>query len=256
MAGGFTGLLAAAMLFAGANAYEKFYQPSSDTDDAPPPYAAEPVVRGGTGDPGQDLAQMYADGWTMIGYTQFNGGSASEKNARKQARAVGAEIVVMSSELISTETRWETINTPATARADTRGSVGGYGGVPYDSSTKVDVQGKTAVPVEVKHYAHYATYYRRLPRTGLGMLLDALKPERAAELGTNKGMVIISVRRSSPAFLADVFVGDVVTSINGKPIYDGASLTAAKASPGKVQLALLRDGKPITISFDLPEGEW
>ncbi len=61
---------------------------------------------------------------------------------------------------------------------------------------------------------------------------------------------------NSAAAKAGVKAGDVITSLNGKPISSFAALRAEVGSMpigSKVALGLLRDGKPVNITLELQQ---
>ena len=68
------------------------------------------------------------------------------------------------------------------------------------------------------------------------------------KIGSDKGMVVVAVRKGSPAFQADILAGDIVKKIGDiemtdlKSVDDAAGMHACQ----KVTILLLRDGKEIT----------
>ncbi|WP_040508787.1 Do family serine endopeptidase [Gluconobacter morbifer] len=66
------------------------------------------------------------------------------------------------------------------------------------------------------------------------------------------GALVASVSKSSPAEKAGIKSGDVILTLNGKPIKNGHDLAVKVVSiaPGtKATLGLLRDGKPMDVDF-------
>jgi serine protease Do len=95
----------------------------------------------------------------------------------------------------------------------------------------------------------------KIARGYLGVTVGDLTPElaRAFGLGENvKGAVVQDVIANAPAGKAGVKAGDVVTSVNGKPVEDRGQLTRAVASiapGGKAAVSLLRKGKKQEITI-------
>jgi putative serine protease PepD len=71
---------------------------------------------------------------------------------------------------------------------------------------------------------------------------------------TNGGAKVVSVQSGSPAAAAGLQAGDVITSVDGKPITSADDLTAAVAAHApkdKVTLAITRNGKSMTVDVTL-----
>ena len=71
---------------------------------------------------------------------------------------------------------------------------------------------------------------------------------------TNGGAKVVSVQSGSPAATAGLQAGDVITSVDGKPITSADDLTAAVAAhvpKDKVTLAVTRNGKSMSIDVTL-----
>ena len=82
----------------------------------------------------------------------------------------------------------------------------------------------------------------------LGISAQDITPDIAAALGVNagSGALVTRVRRGSPAAAAGVAPGDVVTSVDGKPVRGAGDLVNAQGIlpvGSTVRLDLLRDGK-------------
>ena len=92
----------------------------------------------------------------------------------------------------------------------------------------------------------------------LGISMNDVTPENAHffNLTTADGTIVTQVTPDSPASRADLRNGDVIELLNGKPMLNGGSLQVAIAavSPGtKVQLGILREGKPQTLALTVGE---
>jgi serine protease Do/serine protease DegQ len=91
----------------------------------------------------------------------------------------------------------------------------------------------------------------------LGVLADPLTPDIAEQVHLPKdakGVIVTDVPQDGPADKAGLKRGDVIISVNGKPIinHDELRLTIAQMLPGtKVALDIARDGKPMVINVTL-----
>jgi Do/DeqQ family serine protease len=95
-------------------------------------------------------------------------------------------------------------------------------------------------------------------RSKLGIGVQRLTPELAEGLGLSatRGAVVSQVEPGSPGDRAGLRAGDVVTALDGKPIGDVNALRnqVAASQPGSsVSLAIVRDGKPMTVTARLVE---
>ena len=95
-------------------------------------------------------------------------------------------------------------------------------------------------------------------RAQLGVVVQAVTPALAKTFGLKdtKGALIGDVTPDSPAAQAGIKAGDVITSMNGKPVDDNNQLRnrIAMTEPGsKVALELIRDGQTKSIAVKLGE---
>ena len=93
-------------------------------------------------------------------------------------------------------------------------------------------------------------------RGWLGIMIQDLTPELAESLGATatKGVVVSDVIPDSPAEKGGLKRGDIVQSLNGKPI-DSANMlsrsVAALAPESAVTLEIIRDSKPVTVKLTI-----
>ena len=100
--------------------------------------------------------------------------------------------------------------------------------------------------------------FGEVKRGELGIAAQPLTPELAEAFGVNSryGVVIGRIRPGSPADKADLRVGDVITTIDGKPVRD---VRAVKNRIGLVRLGqrlnmgVIRNGKRLSISAIIEE---
>jgi S1-C subfamily serine protease len=95
-------------------------------------------------------------------------------------------------------------------------------------------------------------FVMRPGRLGVGVL--DLSPELAQHFGARQGVLVNTVSADSAAAKAGVKVGDVITSVNGKPVGDAGELRRLlwdDEDAAEVALGLVRGGKEMTLKVAL-----
>ena len=110
----------------------------------------------------------------------------------------------------------------------------------------------------VKNLTAQMIEYGQVKRGELGIMGTELNSElaKAMKVDAQRGAFVSQVLPNSAAAKAGVKAGDVVVSMNGKPLTSFAALRAEVGSlpvGTKLQLGLLRDGKPVTITVELQQ---
>lgn len=110
----------------------------------------------------------------------------------------------------------------------------------------------------VKNLTAQMVQYGQVIRGELGILGTELNSElaKAMKVDAQRGAFVSQVMPNSSAAKAGIKAGDVITSLNGKPISSFAALRAEVGSMpigSKVTLGLLRDGKPVNVSLELQQ---
>ena len=110
----------------------------------------------------------------------------------------------------------------------------------------------------VKNLTAQMVQYGQVKRGELGILGTELNSElaKAMKVDAQRGAFVSQVTPNSSAAKAGIKAGDVITSLNGKPISSFAALRAEVGSMpigSKVTLGLLRDGKPVNVSLELQQ---
>jgi serine protease Do/serine protease DegQ len=101
----------------------------------------------------------------------------------------------------------------------------------------------------------------KVKRGVLGVNIQTLVPEIAQSLDLPEGIqgaLVSQVVEGSAAERAGVKAGDVITAVNNRPVRDAGQLRNAIGllSVGeKVELSLLRDGKPRRVTAMIGEGD-
>lgn len=112
----------------------------------------------------------------------------------------------------------------------------------------------------VKSLTGQMVQYGQVRRGELGIMGTELNSElaKAMKVDAQRGAFVSQVVANSSAAKAGIKAGDVITSMNGKPI---ASFSALRAQVGtmpvgsKITLGLLRDGKPVSVDIELQQSK-
>ncbi|EOW9561440.1 serine endoprotease DegP [Enterobacter hormaechei] len=110
----------------------------------------------------------------------------------------------------------------------------------------------------VKNLTAQMVQYGQVKRGELGIMGTELNSElaKAMKVDAQRGAFVSQVMPNSSAAKAGIEAGDVITSLNGKPISSFAALRAEVGSMpigSKVTLGLLREGKPVNVSLELQQ---
>jgi len=256
---------AAVMLVGCATGYKDFYRPLPNaTPDmiaksrsAPPP--AEPAVDH-TGLTGKALGDAYgAQGYAVIGYSSFNSGhKESDSNAVQQGKKVGADLVVISNpQYTGTQSSVIPIVTPTSSTSYTSGSATAYGSggtaTAYGSATTTTYGSQTNfIPISTNRYDYLAVYLVKSKVT-LGLRTVDLTSEQRQELQSNHGVMVTVVITGSPAYDADILVGDFVLAMDGTPVAGAAGYSdLIRQKAGKlVSVTIYRHGQTFAKDIQL-----
>jgi len=208
----------------------------------------------------QDVEAQYARaGYVPIGYSSYNGPSGDEAQALAQGKAVGADIVVlMSPRFTETVSSSIPITTPTsqTTYTNSNATVYGSGGTAnvYGSSTSTTYGTRTTyIPVTTHRYDFEAVYLVRR-KFAFGAQFAPLSDEDRARIQSNKGVRIIQIVNDTPAFEADVLVGDIVVSVNDRSVSSVESFQQmlTNIAGQSLELKIIRNGELITKVVQIP----
>jgi serine protease Do len=102
--------------------------------------------------------------------------------------------------------------------------------------------------------------YLHHPAPYLGVEIDDVTAENMAsyKLASERGVIVRSVDKQSPAESADLKNNDVIIEYAGIPVFSAAHLTrlVSETPPGrKVDLVISRDGTKMTVTAKIAEGD-
>jgi serine protease Do len=91
---------------------------------------------------------------------------------------------------------------------------------------------------------------RAFTRVAEGVMTVPLKPKVASHFGSTGGLLVVSVPQSTDAFKAGLRAGDVIESIDGRPIYTGAySMVLPKVPGTRSSCVVVRNKEKITLTL-------
>ena len=249
-----------------ASGYRKFYRPTNGFDAARiaalrvAPAPAQPLIeRARPGNSDQILDAYAKRGYIMIGNSMFNSGRPeSEDSAIKQGKEVGADLVlVINPNYTGSVTSSVPITTPTTSTTYSNATATAYGRggsvTAYGSGTSTTYGTTTNyIPMTINRSDYGAVYFIK-QKFGLGAFFRDLNDSERQELQTNRGAVARLVVDGTPAFNADVLVGDVFTTIDGVQIsnYQALGELLRERSGKHVVISLMRRGQKIEKTITL-----
>ncbi len=112
-----------------------------------------------------------------------------------------------------------------------------------------------AVPAHVVRFVYDSLRKRGyVRRVELGIGAQGITPELAAGLGLPReaGVIVSDVEPGGPADKAGLRIGDILEALDGRRIDILPDLTSAlyRESGARLQLAIVRDGKPLTLALE------
>lgn len=255
------------LLLAGcASGYTRFYQPaqwatpeaiaSSRAGSAP----AIPIIeRSQPGNPQLVLDAYAKRGYVMIGHSTFNSGMPEpEDSAIALGQEVGADLVlILNPRYTGSVTSAMPVTTPTTTTSHTSGSATAYGPsgtvTAYGTGTTTTYGSTTNYVPYTVHRTDYGAVFFIKKRSILGAITRDLNDTERQEFQSNKGAVVRLVVDGTPAFDADILVGDVITAIDGQSVSSPKALSdLLGARAGKlIALSIVRRGQHIKKSVQL-----
>ena len=249
-----------------SNSYAEFYNnapgvtPEMIASGRSNPPPNEPAVaRASTFD---GLADAYTRrGYGPIGASSFSSGNNErDESAVKQAKQVGADLVVIVDPKFSeSRTTSVAMTTPTTSTSFTNGSATAFGplgsSTGFGSATTTTYGSQTAyVPMTVNRYNYGAMYFVKRHYI-LGVVGRDLSDDERRRLQTNRGLVVNIVVDGTPAYLNDILPGDVLIAVNDLPIVGNTDFSnqMQQFRGQTVNLTAIRGADKITKKVSLGE---
>lgn len=218
----------------------------------------------------EDARRLEERGFVPIGFAGFRGGLAGQQQLRQQAKKVGADVVLYSSQFSHTEAGvipWlsyqpgQTYITHSygTATANAYGSGGyAYGSGTYSGYSTTTTSGTYStqyIPYQRQVFDQSAVFWRRMKQGIFGARFTPLPEELRTKLQRNTGVLVDLVIEDGAAFKANVMRGDVITQMAGKPVTTVEELIDQLQSYAgqKVSFTIIRDGQTREIQVQLNE---
>jgi len=214
-----------------------------------------------------DSMNLLEDGYILIGKSAFKSPPINEEQAIKQAKEVGADIVLTKKEYVGTKTESIPIteylpDKRSTTRAHSTFQTSPTA-QPSIAITEVTqtVSGESYiqyVPKDTDYFNYSATFWKKSKPQIFGVLARNLDDETKKRLQTNRGVIVKVVVRKTPAYNADILKNDIITMFEGEPVSDTEDFFEKinKHAGKQVKIKIIRDNKPrditVTLRANLP----
>ncbi|MDI3252185.1 MULTISPECIES: PDZ domain-containing protein [unclassified Pseudomonas] len=240
------------------NGYTQYYQSANGFTpeiiaaerSGPPP--AVPIIDHATLSTYENVARTwFRRGYAAVGKSEFNSSMpVPEQQALDQAKAIKADLVI----IIEPQYQGTTTTTTKVSRPTSSTSVTSVTAGKLNGSATTSTYGTTTdyVPITQKQVAYGALYFVKA-HIILGAATIELDEAERQSRQTNYGVKITMVSDDSPAFKADLLIGDTIEKLDGQRISSAAHLSSLiNAKKGQViNLSLTRKGKAFEKSIQL-----
>lgn len=207
----------------------------------------------------QDAMELVRRGFLPIGQSSFNAGinSVSESDVLGQARRVGAHAVLVASTYTHTVSGAIPLSVPQSSTTYSTASATAYGpGGPvsiYGQGVSSSVGNQTVMMPYSVARGDFAAMFFIKAHFRLGAIVVPPDDNTRRRLGTNSAVVVSAVVQDSPAFLADIFPGDVILQLDAESVHfpDHFSQLLEKREGRSVQLKVERGGVVVSKRVEL-----
>lgn len=208
-------------------------------------------------DIGKDAVKLLEKGYYPLGRAAFREQLIDGAAALEQAQAVGADLVLVKKEHAGTGTYnmpvgdWSPDRSITTTEAVRTTNADGTGGQVSERESTTIIPGVYETHYElqtIEYYDHTAVFWKKVQPPRFGAYVSDLEDADRQAIQSNKGVVIRAVVSKSPAFLADLFRGDILVRFDDEDILDVDDyLDKVAENAGKaVDVTVWRAGKPLT----------
>lgn len=207
-----------------------------------------------------ELNRFIRIGYLPVGKSNFIAQSRSQKiiNIEKQAKAVGAQIVLLNKKDAGKSTRIIPMSTPINSTSTTNSNHNIYGGNIgfnniYGTSTTTTYGSKTELIPVTSSFTEYTTIYLAKFKPKIGIYPSDLTDLDKQMLGQNTGIRVGVVVDNSPAYFGNIIPGDLVLKINDRVVagVDGFINISNNLPSGKVKFEISRGNKLLIKEIEI-----
>jgi len=267
-------LLCLALLSGCQNGFSQFYHPYFDQKSPPPAFAGnvkfldqnETPQIFTSNDLPRDVKIAESKYWVPIGDSSFNGAMGTRDQVIREARSIGAGMVLVNSQFAENRTITTPLFIPNNQttyyNGTTNGQIYGSNGnsANYNSNTtgSATTYGTRVVPMTTvqSRFNQTAVYFVKLTRKfKFGVFTTSLTPELRSKYERNTGAVVDVVYEDTPAFYANILPGDIITELDGKAVDSSMDFNKVffevHPANGLLPVKILRNGVEKTINVKL-----
>jgi len=207
-----------------------------------------------------ELNQFLRVGYLPVGKSNFIAQSRSQKtaNIEIQAKAVGAQIVLLNRKDAGTSTTVLPMTTPVNSVSTTNSNHNIYGnnvglGNIYGTSTTTTYGSKTQyIPVTSSFTEYTATYLAKF-KSRVGIHPAELTDLDKQALDQNTGIRVKIVVDGSPAYFGNIIPNDLILRVNGQPVagVNGFAEISNNLPAGRAKFEILRNNKVVTKEIEI-----
>jgi hypothetical protein len=256
------------------NGHKEFYQ-GYDLDELPLEMKQNMEFLSPTEEPAiyrsnniqRDFEDLLSKRYIRIGHSRFNGGYEPIENIIKQAKSVGAVVVLTTSNYTNTETSNYTLYMPTTKTSTHNGNINStvtspgslstaYVNSQYSGTTTTSGSKAYSGTQNTRRYDQSSIYFAKsIQKVKFGIRNSNLNTAQRKALKRNTGSLVVNVWEKSPAFYANILINDLIISVDGKEVLDGDQavkmMNNIPAEQKSSTLTIIRDGveKNIVITF-------
>ena len=209
-----------------------------------------------------ELNRFLRDGYLPVGKSHFTAQSRSQKieDIKTQAKAIGAQIVLLNRKDAGASTMVVPFTTPTSSTSITNSSHNIYGNYPgvnniYGSSTTTTYGSKTQYIPVTSNFTEYTAVYLAKFKHKVGIHSSELTDMDKQVLNQNTGVRVRAVVTGSPAYFGNVIPGDFILRVNNQIVagVSGFVEVVNNLPPGKTRLEIVRNGKKFTNEIEITE---
>ena len=201
----------------------------------------------------QDKRHLVRDGYSMLGYSSFNGKYEKESAVIEHAKDIGALVILLKTKYTNTETHSGVLYLPTTQTTYHSGNVYGGGGSAYYSGTSTTYgTSATAYSNTVRRYDQEALFFikNNMPSVFDIELVKNKSRNSIIDVGST-GPIIDIIKRRGPVYKSKVMEGDILLKVDGTHTPDKSTairiLKSYDTSKAHSIWTVYRDGKTLDI---------